>query len=271
MANADSTRIGGSWVKVERRNLSEAVADELLGWLRTGRYTVGHKLPAERELMETFGVGRNTVREAIQVLIALGAVDVRPGRGTTVLSTQPSAVLDSDVVAALLDSTTLDDLYEFRMTLESDVAFKAAQRAKPEDLEIAERALETYERAMKRGTAVYKADIDFHRALAVATHNAIYVKMSDALADLIVSARKATDQVPEAIRRAAKEHRQILDAVERGDAPSARSCMETHIASATWALQVARQQLAGAKGAPPSTASPKLRAPRLTSRQAKPA
>ena len=231
-------------MKVERRNLSEAVVGELLTWLKNGRYGVGDKLPAERELMETFGVGRNTVREAIQALIALGAVAVRPGTGTTVLSTEPSSVLDMEIVAALLDGTTLDELYEFRMTLESDVAFKAAERANEEDLVAAEIALTRYENAMRAGKAVYQADIDFHRTLAIATRNPIYVKISDALVDLIVTARKATDQVPEATKRAAIDHRKILDAISRGEAELARDLMAQHIQSATWALQTARKQVA---------------------------
>lgn len=230
-------------MKVERRNLSEAVVAELLSWLKNGRYRVGDKLPAERELMETFGVGRNTVREAIQALIALGAVAVRPGTGTTVLSTDPSTVLDMEIVAALLDGTTLDELYEFRMTLESDVAYKAAERANEEDLAAAEAALARYERAMRAGKGFYQADIDFHRTLAIATRNPIYVKISDALADLIVTARKATDQVPEATKRASIEHRKILEAVSRKDADSARDLMAQHIKSATWALQIARKQV----------------------------
>jgi GntR family transcriptional repressor for pyruvate dehydrogenase complex len=236
-------------VEIQRRNLSEAVVEELLGWLGEGKYRPGDKLPTERALMDQFGVGRNTVREAIQALVALGAVSVRPGTGTTVLATQPSAVLGPEVLAALFQDTTLDDLYEFRRTLETDVAFKAAERATADDIQRAEAALAAYDQRLADGQPVYQADIDFHRALAVATHNAIYVKMSDALLELIIPARKATDQVPEATLRAVTQHRHILDAVINRDPDAARMHMQEHIESAIWALNTARRQVeAGVRG-----------------------
>jgi GntR family transcriptional repressor for pyruvate dehydrogenase complex len=230
-------------IKAQRRNLSDAVTDTMLGWLREGRYTVGSRLPTERELMDQFEVGRNTIREAVQALATLGAVEVRPGRGMTVLSTNPSNVLDLDVVAALLDGTTLDDLYEFRLTLETDVAYKAAARADDDDIATAEKALARYEEALNAKQPVYQADIDFHRTLAIATRNPIYVRIHDALSDLIINARKATDQVPAATQRAMHEHRAILKAIADHDADEARRLMAIHINSATWALQTARTKL----------------------------
>src|SRR4051794_2917676 len=107
---------------VTRRNLSQAVGEELLSAIREGRLRPGERLPPERELMERFSVGRNTIREAIQSLAAMGVLDVRPGRGTMVLSTPKESALDAATLAALLDDQTVLDLYEFRLLLEVETA-----------------------------------------------------------------------------------------------------------------------------------------------------
>jgi DNA-binding FadR family transcriptional regulator len=73
-------------VKVTRRNLSASIADDLLFKIKSGQYPPGSKVPGEKELMEAYGVGRNTVREAVQSLVTMGYLDVRPRVGARVTS-----------------------------------------------------------------------------------------------------------------------------------------------------------------------------------------
>ena len=69
---------------LERSTLAQSVAERLLALLRHGTFRPGDRLPPERQLAQDLGVGRSTVREALQLLAARDIIDARPGRGTVV-------------------------------------------------------------------------------------------------------------------------------------------------------------------------------------------
>jgi len=54
--------------------------------IANGVYQPGEKIPAEPELMQKYGVGRSTIREAIKTLAISGILKVKQGSGTTVTS-----------------------------------------------------------------------------------------------------------------------------------------------------------------------------------------
>jgi len=97
---------------VSGRTLSQAVTEAILDRIRAGEYRPGDRLSTEKGLMEQFGVGRNVVREAVQGLVAMGLVDVRPGRGAVVIGVDTSRAMDPGTVAALLLDQTVDDRTE---------------------------------------------------------------------------------------------------------------------------------------------------------------
>ena len=73
--------------------LSKSVADDLLARITRGEYKAGDRLPSEQELMGAYGVGRNTVREAMQSLRTLGLVEIRPRLGATRSTKHSNGVL----------------------------------------------------------------------------------------------------------------------------------------------------------------------------------
>lgn len=72
--------------KIISRTLSSQVVEALETAISSGRWEIGQKIPSEQELIELYGVSRNTLREAMQYLVNAGVVDVRPGDGTYVRS-----------------------------------------------------------------------------------------------------------------------------------------------------------------------------------------
>lgn len=224
-----------------RQSLSQAIVEEVLKWFADGRYAPGDLLPTERELMRHFGVSRNSVREAMQALVSMKVIDVGPGRGTRVVRTSPAGVLSADVVSALLHTNTLDELYEFRLLIEPGIAAHAAENATAEDFEAMNSALVDYEAAMESNQPVAPHDIAFHRLVAGAAGNSIYLKVMDALSELLTSARKATDMIPTAVHSAAIDHRLILQALIARDGETASRIMGEHVQSAIRALEEARQ------------------------------
>ena len=235
---------------ISRRNLSQAVTEELLRLIGTGEFRAGERLPTERGLMDRFQVGRNTVREAVHALASQGLVDVRPGRGAVVLSMSANQALDNTVIAALLDDQAVSDLYEFRRLIEVEVAGQAADRASEEDLEEIGGELKTYLHAYHERLPTWEEDVAFHRAVAAASHNVIYLEVLDLVNDKLSATRKETQRDGTVLIRAAKEHRAIFDAIKARQPDLARAAMAHHIETAVWALDRARERLHKSAGVP---------------------
>lgn len=224
----------------KRRNLSQVIAASILDQIRAGEIGVGDRLPTEAGLMERYEVGRNAVREAVQQLVAMGVVDVRPGRGTTVVGIGADDLLDTRMVSALLEDQTVADLYAFRMLLEVEIAAAAATHADDDETAAIARASADFDRRLADREPVYRADLAFHRAIALASGNAIYLRVLDALADILAASRELTDHVPGSPERASREHNAIVEAIRSRDAETARACMRTHIEGATASIERAR-------------------------------
>ena len=71
-------------MQLERKRLTDQIIDRLVDMIEKGNFKPGDKLPPEPELMELFGVGRSSIREAINALSLFGLLTVRPGQGTHV-------------------------------------------------------------------------------------------------------------------------------------------------------------------------------------------
>lgn len=222
-----------------RRNLSHSVADEILRQIRDGKLRPGDPLPTERDLMASFAVGRNTVREAVQSLVAIGVLDVRPGRGARILNASNGAVVEAITMSALLSEQTVTDLFDFRTLLEGEMAALAADRATESDLAGIGQAQASHRRVAENGLSVHEVDLAFHRSIARASHNLIYTRVHDALCDLLTGARPATDTVLGA-DESAREHRQILNAIRARDPIRSREAMRNHFRASLRRLEKAR-------------------------------
>jgi DNA-binding FadR family transcriptional regulator len=227
-------------VAAQRRNLSQAVADDLLTMLEDGRFQAGDKLPTERSLMEQFAVGRNTLREAVQSLVARGVLDVRPGTGTRVRSLAAETALSRAAISSLLRDEAVTHLYELRQVLEGEAAARAAVEATDEQIASMKEALDQYRSAIAAGATLFELDLSVHRAIATACSNPLFLTILDATHDLLARAREQTDKVPGAVQRALEEHERVVCAIEARDSNSARAEMHRHIQSAMWALETAR-------------------------------
>jgi GntR family transcriptional repressor for pyruvate dehydrogenase complex len=251
---------------VGRQTLSQAVSAAVLERIRTGEFVPGDRLPTEKVLMQEYGVGRNSVREAVQALVTLGIVEVRPGRGATVIGIEPEDALDAEMVSVLLKEEAIEDLYAFRRLLEIEIAARAAEKATAADIEEIELRLRAFQFAQTQAAPASRADDDFHAAVARASHNAVYATMLDAVSGLIANARRLTERVPWAAERAAVEHERLFEAIKAHDPVAATDVMRAHLDSAIEAIRIGRTlggpaaSGAGSYAPPPATAEPSRRA-----------
>ncbi|WP_407551297.1 FadR/GntR family transcriptional regulator [Streptomyces sp. Pv4-95] len=207
-----------------RQSLVDTVVEALRSQLAAGEWKVGARIPTEHALAEQLQVGRNTVREAIRVLVHAGMLRSRQGEGTFVVS----AADPGDIMRGV-QRAGIRDVLELRIALEAEAARLAALRHEPADLERMRAALDAQARLADAagqpasGSVELYADHDiaFHRAVVEAAHNtaltATYGWFSSSVREALVSA--LDDQaMPKVVHG---DHRAVMDAIAAGDPEAA--------------------------------------------------
>ena len=218
---------------IKRTQRSEEVRRQIERAIRNGHFASGERLPSERELVETFGVSRVSVREAIRSLEALGLVRVYQGRGAFV-SDRRSGL--GEPLAHWLDvhRDEVIELLDVRAALDGFAVECVIERYDEDDVAAIIGAQQAFRAAVgnRAGTAELVAlDIDFHLAIAHAAGNRL---LYDLLSDVhlyLAEARQLVLSSPERPAQSAAEHKRIVNAVVARDAPAAREATEAHFAS----------------------------------------
>jgi GntR family transcriptional repressor for pyruvate dehydrogenase complex len=215
------------------------VARRLMDLFTTGDLEPGTRLPPERQLATTLGVGRSAVREALAALEILGIVDVRPGSGTYLRGTASELLPQTLRWGLLIGQKNTAELLELRSGLEIYVARLAAGRAAASDLRSLSGSLERKRSGVGELKAFARADLDFHNALASAAGNDTLVDLLQVVRSLLqVYADRAVHDEAEA-RTAIDEHDAVFRAIETRDEDAAASAMATHMATASQRLAAA--------------------------------
>ncbi len=219
-----------SITRVERRCLKDQIVEQLVSMIMSGKLKQGDKLPPEHVLMEQFGVGRGSLREAIGALSLMGVLTVRPWHGTHV-AYSPDGFLTEPLSSSLMmfGRDKIHELVEARTVLEEAIAGLAAQRATEED--IAEMAYHQAQlKARKKpGQKSIQADLSFHAALAKASHNVILMRFVSELRSLMRSWMEQKMSVTGGYDQVREQHDEILSAIEAHDVERARSALRNHL------------------------------------------
>ncbi|TKC78085.1 FadR family transcriptional regulator [Trinickia terrae] len=217
------------------RNLAEQVVAYLTDQIASRALKPGDKLPTESNLMSQLGVSRTVVREAISRLQAMSVIETRHGIGSFVLEPRREP-LDLDMVPA----STLNDLLsvlELRISLETECAGLAAQRASERDLANIRSALDAIDEATRAGGDSSAADLQFHISVARATGNRYFVDILTQMGTALIprhridSAGIAHSDPKAYAELVNREHESILDAIARRDPEGARAAMRIHLSS----------------------------------------
>ncbi len=210
--------------------LAAAVAAHLEALILEGALAPGERLAPERELAETLGVSRPSLREGLEMLEAKGLLT--RGKAGHVVA-QFLAPL-----AGLLGSNPRvgDDYFEFRLLIEPQAAALAATRATPPDHAAITACLEEMEAAHAAADPAREAAADtrLHLLIHEASHNLVLLHVLQLFAELlrqgILHSRERfwqQDSVRDAIL---SQHRALAAAVLAGDAVAAEAAMRVHIA-----------------------------------------
>lgn len=174
---------------MERGNTHSFAVDRIAEWIVTERFPAGAALPVEQKLCEELQVSRAVVREAIKTLAAKRMVDVAPKLGSRVLPESLWDIFDPQVLRWRLDhrqaGTIAEDLTELRLLVEPAAARFAAIGASYNEKRAIRSAYLRMVETEGKPQAFYEADIEFHRLILGACHNAFLARMAPLVAILI--------------------------------------------------------------------------------------
>ena len=216
------------------RRSSSDIATEVRRAIEQGTFRRFERLPASRQLAETYGVARNTLRDALYQLEKEGLLETRAGSGTYV-----TAPAETGVPMAVSEATPLE-LIDARFALEPHICRLFILQARREDFEKLETLCQKMEASVTDPTTFAEADTEFHYALALATRNSLLIWLIDqinAVRTLDQWARMRQLTLDEnIIGRYNDQHRDLLNALRAREPERAASCRKDHLETARLSL-----------------------------------
>jgi GntR family transcriptional repressor for pyruvate dehydrogenase complex len=225
-ATEDGKQLFGVIQREQR--LSDKVADLLLESIVSRRLNVGDRLPSERELGEQFGVSRTVVREAVRALVAKGLIEVRSGSGLRVAAVAASTVSESMSLYLLGGEFEFEQVHEVRKMLEVHIAALAAERATADDKAALADACDRMAAVLDDVDRAAQLDVEFHRLIAHATQNDLYLVLLDSIGRPQLEIRRSNIGAGHG-QETVEQHRAILAAIVDGHPARARDAMSEHL------------------------------------------
>jgi GntR family transcriptional repressor for pyruvate dehydrogenase complex len=179
--------------------------------------------------MQDLGVGRSTVREALNGLALLGVIEIRHGQGAFVVG-EPSLVGESTALATALERGVTKEFIEARLLVEVEVSRLAAGRRTDEDLRLIEETLQEQQRRLD-GEIEPLMDVaaSFNVVLAEAAHNEVLTGIIRSFVDLMIERAPKIYALEGFPAWDIAEHRGLYEAVRDRDGDLAAARMRDHI------------------------------------------
>lgn len=219
--------------RIRQQRAHEYVAEQIRRHISLRLVSPGKALPPERDLARQFGVGRPTIQLALRLLEAEHLLEVRRGRtgGTFVSQPARNEEAAAELVArAMRGRDEIEELLEYRGTVEPIVARLAAERRRQPDLRAMRLEIRGMQSAATEGDYM-RHDTQLHLAIAAATRNRFLAR---AVEDTRTGLNDVISLLPESDvwhARIEDEHGELIAAIERRDGDAAQQAMHEHIAN----------------------------------------
>ena len=166
----------------KKETLGSRVISQIRNDITQGKFKLNEKIPAEPELMQLYGVGRSTIREAIKTLATAGILKVQQGSGTFV-----NSFVSEQTIEQRLKNADFDQINAVRILLEGEIVRLAAQNRSQAHIDQIEKCLEKRKQAIQseQRQACVDADIAFHMAIAQASLNNVLADLYESFTLII--------------------------------------------------------------------------------------
>lgn len=240
----DDSPSSNGFSRIKKRRLFDGVVEQLTESIIRGDHKPGDRLPSEKELGHSFGVGRTAIREGLRVLENAGLVYVRPGAGggAFVKDMGSTHLLNSFETIIRVNRLHLDQIVESLLVFEKALWPLVFERITADDLIRLEDSLNQAKEAIEKGSTNPR-NLEFYVILAEASRNQLLAVMTNILVDVL---RKYLRQLPISFERKkkvlrgnqailenikARNYEQGLQMVEKHFSDLARFCREVTVSS----------------------------------------
>jgi GntR family transcriptional repressor for pyruvate dehydrogenase complex len=206
-----------------------------------GALVAGSRLPAERDLAESFQVSRSSLRQALKVLEIMGVISQRVGDGTYLNAAAPALLGEPMEFLILLGGISFHELMEARIIVEPELTARAAVRATEQDFAALRREMAAMKESAKNHSRLSQHDLQFHQVIFQAAGNRVCSAMFTVVHQALHSLIELTSRlVP--VEHTLHLHQRIYAAIRRKDPEEARKRMVEHLLDAKGLLARASDQ-----------------------------
>ncbi len=182
---------------INKESVVQQVIDRLTEAMLSGDLKPGDKIPTEVEMSETFGVGRNSIREAIKILVYLGVLEIKRAEGTFVRTGFTESMIDPMIYGIILgDDDSYAELKELREVMEQGMIRAAMEKSTDEDLTELYNKYKDLESVITENEIdilkVFEVDNKFHDKIFEMAHNSLLKKINSVVRTLTYSLRLKT-------------------------------------------------------------------------------
>lgn len=215
--------------KIRKEGAAEKVVHRILELVKSGNLKAGDKLPAERKMIEIFGLSRPTLREALRSLSTLGVIEMRHGGGAFVTDLKARSLLAPLDFFVSLSSENAQEVFACRSVVEVEVARLCAQKATAENITELEAMLVAQKKMATDPIGFRILDSEFHEKLSEIAGNSVMERLAHGFYNMGLEARRTATANARVTRRSVKDHEAIVKGITLRDTEMTAAAMATHI------------------------------------------
>ena len=216
---------------IKSKKVYQHVIEQIQEMVMDGTLKTGDQLPAERDLAETLGVSRTSIREALRALEIIGTIESRQGEGNFISTSMERNLFEPLSVMFKLHHGSSQDILELRIIIETEAAKLAAKRIEKEDMVILDKLIHDLATAKNENESV-AIDKEIHYKIADITGNYLILSVLNAISALMESfikeARVRIINWQKERNLLLQQHQEICTAIIAKDPEGAAKAMHAH-------------------------------------------
>jgi GntR family transcriptional repressor for pyruvate dehydrogenase complex len=211
------------------QRLPEIVANRIQDALIDAGLVVGAQLPTEPQLAEQYGVSRTVVREAARILEQRGLVDIRSGRGMTVLGVNGAPIARHYALMLKTSPYAFDQLMDARLLVEVPLTGLAAEHRTEEDLAEMRASLANVRAHRDSPSVCINEDLHFHALVGRASGNPAMSLFVDPVNECLRESYEPDFAYMARLDATLDEHDAIFAAIADSDSVRASELARVHL------------------------------------------
>lgn len=204
---------------IGKETVVEKVIHQLTLSISNGRFKMGQKLPSEFELMDELQVSRNSLREAMKILSAMGIVNIKRGDGTYVSSQLNPSIFDSIIYSMIMEASTDEEVIELRQTFDEAVLKLAMKKCTSSQVAQLQKYIDQMRYYFANGeiSQAAKMDYQFHLYLTECTSNVFLARIVKGIYQLFEQSIEKNIRNEELFAKADEYHQEIVNCLQNKD------------------------------------------------------